>query len=107
MGNNRPIRETSYPMPTNSRHPLAALLKTLQQRATHIVTVVDDALNSDNLRDRIWAVELLVKKLNPFDHLAKTTDATTSKPPSPKTIATMDDKALQAAIDRMLRGGKP
>lgn len=89
------------PSPKDALH---SLFKGLQQRASHIIQVVDDALSSDNLKDRIWAVELLMKRLRPADDdNAKREKAEKKrKLPSSKKINAMTDEELHAAINQLL-----
>ncbi|MEB3245877.1 MAG: hypothetical protein VKJ06_07840 [Vampirovibrionales bacterium] len=39
-----------------------ALLGALKKRLSQVLMVIDDALHSDALRDRIWAVEQILKR---------------------------------------------
>lgn len=87
-----------------ARKPVVAnLLKALQERVHQIIGVIDAALQSENLRDRIWAVELLIKRLNPGEHDEKTPKKPTKTKPSNKKIQTMTDSELQAAIADLLK----
>ncbi|MEB3206240.1 MAG: hypothetical protein VKK59_02680 [Vampirovibrionales bacterium] len=46
------------------------LITSLKSRVSKVLAVIDDALHSDSLRDRIWAVEQILKRIMP-DKAAK------------------------------------
>lgn len=44
---------------------LGRFFKSLQERYHRVIEVIDEALASDSLRDRIWAVEQILKRIKP------------------------------------------
>ncbi len=75
-------------------NPVAKLVGALTQRLHHIVAVIDDALHSDNLKDRIWAVEQLLKRLK-LDVLTSSS-ASNKKPKAPTSTTNTELAKLPA-----------
>lgn len=75
----------------------------LQQRWKSIVHVIDEALQSESLKDRIWAVEQLLKRLKP-DTEATPTPSNLNAPPllSAKQLQSLSDDELMATIEGYL-----
>ena len=42
--------------------PVKRLITALQKRYKHILHVIDEALQSQNIKDKIWAVEQIIKR---------------------------------------------
>lgn len=42
--------------------PVKRLISALQKRYKHILHVIDEALQSENIKDKIWAVEQIIKR---------------------------------------------
>ncbi len=42
--------------------PVKRLITALQKRYKHILHVIDEALQSENIKDKIWAVEQIIKR---------------------------------------------
>jgi hypothetical protein len=79
----------------------------LESQYQRILQVIDDALNSDNFKERSWAVELWIKRLAMPD--AEPTDATTArrkkknKLPSPQELEALSDAELLTRIQDHLK----
>ena len=79
------------------------LADALQQRWKSIVHVIDEALQSESLKDRIWAVEQLLKRLKPDTDATPVASAQAYPPPlSPKQLQALNDDELMAAIEGYL-----
>jgi len=84
-------------LPTD-KPPLYRLIEALKTRYHRVIEVIDDALNSDNLRDRIWAVDQLIKKL------ALDTPKKTVSPPLDKAgLKALSDDELMTRIQVLLQ----
>ncbi|MDH4378762.1 MAG: hypothetical protein QE263_02505 [Vampirovibrionales bacterium] len=96
---NSPINQK--PIPTGN--VVQRLADALQQRWKSIVHVIDEALQSESLKDRIWAVEQLLKRLKP-DSDATPTPSHPNTPPllSPKQLQRLSDDELMTAIEGYL-----
>jgi hypothetical protein len=91
------------PRPTPTGNVVQRLADALQQRWKSIVHVIDEALQSESLKDRIWAVEQLLKRLKPDTDAAPTqTHANAPVPLSPKQLQSLSDDDLMAAIEGYL-----
>lgn len=73
----------------------------LKKRYTDVVRVIDDALASENLKDRIWAVEQILRRVKPEeDAPARTrTKKQLVTEPDPSTLS---DEELMARIEAYL-----
>ena len=77
-------------------------MQALADRYHKILEVIDEALASESLKDRIWAVELLLKRAKPEE----------APEPAPKKRgksagklpADLSDAELLAAVEEVLRG---
>lgn len=95
-------------MPRKS--PIQTLINALQQRLHHIVAVIDDALHSEQLKDRIWAVEQLFKRLkledlpasHPKPSPTRSGTPKTEPPLSPAQLANLSDAELEARLLQLL-----
>lgn len=84
-------------------------LSALKERYHHVLQVIDDALASDNLKDRIWAVEQILKRTKPEVQPEATSASAKELKKSikkiqldSKTISAMTDQELLAAIQKVL-----
>ena len=83
--------------------PLTKLMQAFMSRLEHIVEVIDDALSSENLRDRIWAVEQMLKRLKIDDKLLepKTSDDDEN---ALNQLGQLSPTQLMRRIDDLLKG---
>lgn len=80
---------------------LKQLMDALKDRYHRVVEVIDEALDSENLRDKIWAVDQLFKRLK-VDLSAEPKEAATKKILDEKTIKKMTDDELMDSIQQLL-----
>ena len=73
-------------------------MEAFQKRCYRIIEVIDDALNSENLRDRIWAVEQLLKRIK----LENTSSSKKEYKLHPTTLKGLSDEELMNNIQEML-----
>lgn len=59
----------SLDAPPSVSRPLREFWLKLVDRSQRLFDILDDALESDNFKERVWAVELLLKKLSPDKEL--------------------------------------
>jgi hypothetical protein len=98
--NEEPIKKTTG---STSGSIMQRLGEALQQRWKSIVHVIDEALQSESLKDRIWAVEQLLKRLKPDTDAAPTQTHANAPPPlTPKQLQSLSDDDLMAAIEGYL-----
>lgn len=79
------------PSKTGLLPKLKGLLDALGDRYHRVLQVIDEALESDSLKDRIWAVDLILKKTP--------TDAQTLKESHVKKDSTLNASELEALSD--------
>ncbi len=76
------------------KNGLQKLMEAFHKRLHRIIEVIDDALNSEQLRDRIWAVEQMLKRVKP--------EASSGNPPvnkaTKKDLEKLSDDELLEAI---------
>ncbi len=82
-------------------NPFTRLMEAFQKRVHQIVEVIDEALGSDELKHRIWAVELLLKRFAPEKAPASKPARSPKQPPLPD-LSSLSDEELMARIRRLL-----
>ncbi len=75
-------------------------MKSLQDRYHKVLGVLDEALDSENLKDKIWAVELILKRLKPEGHLPSPSHAP-NKTPGTENIASSDPPLSPEALKHL------
>jgi hypothetical protein len=81
---------------------LRGLMEALGDRYQRVLHVIDEALDSDNLKDRIWAVDWILKRSPAPESLAESPGKKTRKAPDPAELDRLSDAELLARIRRML-----
>lgn len=82
---------------------LKGFMESLSDRYHRVLQVIDEALASESLKDKIWAVDLILKKTpNP-----ETVRKSTEKKLDPTTLAQMDDAELLRQIRGHLKDWEP
>lgn len=87
---------------------LKAFMEALGDRYQRALQVVDEALASDNLKDKIWAVDLILKRTPS----ASTEEIAAPKPlpnenPSPEALDGLSDTELLQRIRSHLKDWEP
>lgn len=82
-------------------HPLARLMEAFQKRVHQIIEVIDEALGSEELKHRIWAVELLLKRFSPEKN-ATANSTRSSKQPTLPNLSKLSDNELMSRIRHLL-----
>ena len=96
-------QSTTSHKPATTGNVVQRLADALQQRWKSIVHVIDEALQSESLKDRIWAVEQLLKRLKPDSDSSPTPTANAYPPPlTPKQLKSLSDEDLMATIEGYL-----
>ncbi len=80
------------------KNALKKLMEAFYKRFHRIIEVIDDALNSEQLRDRIWAVEQMLKRVKPESH----SETGTKKRPTPKALSQFSDDELLKEIQSLI-----
>ncbi len=81
---------------------LKTFLNGLADRYQRVLQVIDEALASDSLKDKIWAVDLILKR-TPMETPA--TKGQTIKPPAAENLETLNEAELLARIRKHLSSG--
>lgn len=100
----------------SNHHALMQFVAGLQSRLHRILGVIDDALDSENLKDRVWAVDQLLKRLKVETLLERFTLKPTAtslesrhreeekqSTPSLQELGALSEEALISEIDRMFQ----
>lgn len=95
--------------------PLQKLVKAFKDRYESVLRVIDDALASENLRDRIWAAELLMKRAEKaaesspktrvqkqMEMLPEDADENGAENATPENISGLSDDELLSRIEAYL-----
>lgn len=90
------------PSKTGLLPKLKGFLDALGDRYHRVLQVIDEALESDSLKDRIWAVDLILKK-TPTDAPALKENTSKQKAMQPSELAALSDSELLARIQGYLK----
>lgn len=82
-----------------------SLVAALKQRFARVLQVIDEALNSPEFRERIWAVEQILKRLKPNEKAREksaTRPAKKKKPAVREDFSALSEPELLAKIQALL-----
>lgn len=81
---------------------LKSFLDALGDRYQKALQVIDEALASDNLKDKIWAVDLILKRTPASEAADKKESSAQSKALDAKTLDTLSETELMSRIRILL-----
>jgi hypothetical protein len=79
----------------------------LGERYHRVLQVVDDALSSENLKERAWAVDVILKKMSVAEKQSLQAEARVKPELTPEEIRQMDAETLMARIRDYLKTPRP
>ena len=95
-----PPRKT--PSPQGILPQLKRFWRALGDRYQRVLQVIDEALISDNLKDKIWAVDLILKRSSVTEAEPQAVSTARRKkkikPPSPQELAALSETELLTRI---------
>ncbi len=94
------MKPKKLPPQTGLLPKLKNLLDALSDRYQRVLSVIDEALDSESMKDKIWAVDLILKR-TPTDTPAPTPNGKGKKSDAPLNPADLEQLSEQELLNRV------
>ncbi len=95
-------KKTPKQAPVSDKNALRKLMEAFHKRFHRIIEVIDDALNSEQLKDRIWAVEQMLKRVK-LDAIPESFKNKKNPKNKDKKITELSDDELLKEIKKIIK----